>query len=125
MIVVPVLMTSCQVLEKWNTGPRIAQRTTTASASMKAFVVPVHRVTRSDNDSISCPNVPAPFRLDMRIQSMQREYQPSSTSEGKITVSASGGGAPRVGKNDWDGPIVRHRAGARRTAWRGHRPRRH
>ena len=35
-MVVPVLMTSCQESEKWNTGPVIAQTRTTPSAATNA-----------------------------------------------------------------------------------------
>jgi hypothetical protein len=40
MIVVPVLITSCQVSEKWKSGPVINHTSTTASANMKAIEVP-------------------------------------------------------------------------------------
>src|SRR5262245_30863092 len=50
-MVVPVLITSCQVSEKWKSGPVAAQITTTASATMKAQVLPVQRMTRSEKRS--------------------------------------------------------------------------
>jgi len=40
-MVVPVLMTSCHVSEKWNTGPSRAHTRTTPSAMRNAFDVPV------------------------------------------------------------------------------------
>jgi hypothetical protein len=43
-IVVPVLMTSCQVSENPKIGPVIAQTRTIARASPKAGTVPVNRV---------------------------------------------------------------------------------
>src|ERR1044071_3532313 len=43
-MVVPVLMTSCQVSEKWKIGPLTSQMTMTATAMMNAAVEPVFRV---------------------------------------------------------------------------------
>ena len=43
-MVVPVLMTSCQVSEKPKIGPVTAQATTTASASTNVFALPAARV---------------------------------------------------------------------------------
>ena len=43
MMVVPVLMTSCQVLLKWKIGPVTAQRITTPSAARNACGRPVAR----------------------------------------------------------------------------------
>src|SRR5437762_2277899 len=43
MMVVPVLMTSCQVLLKWKIGPVTAQRATTPSAARNACGRPVAR----------------------------------------------------------------------------------
>lgn len=48
-MVVPVLMTSCQVSEKWKTGPVIAQTIMTKNASMKAKGEPVAFVTVVEN----------------------------------------------------------------------------
>src|SRR5687767_5461908 len=45
-IVVPVLITSCHVLEKPNRGPLAAQSTTTATASIKPLPLPTKSVTR-------------------------------------------------------------------------------
>ena len=44
-MVVPVLMISCQVSEKWKTGPVIAQAMIRTAAMAKAGVLPVQRVT--------------------------------------------------------------------------------
>src|SRR6476659_3735342 len=42
-IVVPVLITSCQVSEKWKSGPVIAHTTTVPSASAKTQARPTSR----------------------------------------------------------------------------------
>ena len=47
-MVVPVLMTSCQVSEKPKIGPVTAQTRTTPSASPNAHELPAHAVTRPD-----------------------------------------------------------------------------
>ena len=43
-MVVPVLMTSCQVSEKPKIGPVTAQAATTATASQNVFALPAARV---------------------------------------------------------------------------------
>jgi hypothetical protein len=43
-MVVPVLITSCQVFEKWNRGPVIAQTRMIPNASVKAGTLPVNQV---------------------------------------------------------------------------------
>jgi len=48
MIVVPVLMTSCQVSEYLKNGPVISQMIMEVQASTKAQELPVHAVTRRD-----------------------------------------------------------------------------
>ena len=50
-MVVPVLMTSCQVSEKPNSGPVTSQTTMTSTASAKAQELPVQAVTWRDQ----CP----------------------------------------------------------------------
>ena len=54
-IVVPVLMTSCQVSEKPNSGPVKAQAMTTASATPKAHDVPTHSVRAREKRSSARP----------------------------------------------------------------------
>src|ERR1043165_3005156 len=51
MIVVPVLITNCQVSEKSNIGPVIAQTTTVPAANKKATELPVAFVAHSANRS--------------------------------------------------------------------------
>jgi hypothetical protein len=48
---VPVLMTSCHVFEKPNTGPTSAHTSTMPNAVTNALVLPVHFVTFSENRS--------------------------------------------------------------------------
>jgi len=50
-MVVPVLMTNCQVSEKPNTGPEVAHRATAIDAMPKATGEPAHLVTRVANRS--------------------------------------------------------------------------
>jgi len=50
-MVVPVFITSCQVSEKWNSGPEIPQTMSTARAMTKAPEVPVAFVALSENRS--------------------------------------------------------------------------
>ena len=52
-MVVPVLMTSCQLFEYSNTGPNASQTTTVATARLKALVLPVHCVAVAENRSRS------------------------------------------------------------------------
>ena len=55
-MVVPVLITSCQVSLQWKRGPLIAQATTTVSASAKvagrpvAYAVPLAKRVNQDFD---------------------------------------------------------------------------
>jgi len=48
MIVVPVLITSCQVSEKSKSGPDTAQMTMMKKAMIEAAGLPANRVTRAD-----------------------------------------------------------------------------
>lgn len=50
-MVVPVLMTSCQVSEKANNGPVVAQTAITPTATPNAHEPPAHSVTRLANRS--------------------------------------------------------------------------
>src|SRR4051812_27669173 len=50
-IVVPVLMTSCQVSLKLKIGPVTAQARTISRASTKAWTLPIQRVTHTVNRS--------------------------------------------------------------------------
>ena len=50
-MVVPVLITNCQVSENLKSGPEIPQTTSTASAITKAPEVPVAFVALSENRS--------------------------------------------------------------------------
>src|SRR5262245_12348890 len=54
-MVVPVLMTSCQVSEYWKTGPEIPHTRIVPSAIAKAPVPPAHLVTISERDSKATP----------------------------------------------------------------------
>src|SRR5690349_19856032 len=49
MIVVPVLITSCQTSEKWKNGPLMAQTTMIATATRKAQAVPGGAETLLEN----------------------------------------------------------------------------
>src|ERR1700733_7767056 len=51
-IVVPVLITSCQVSEKWKIGPSMAQITMTNPAPANAHLDPNH----PDAEAANCPN---------------------------------------------------------------------
>ena len=51
MIVVPVLITSCQVFEKWNRGPVAIHNSIISMAMMKAAEEPVALVTFDENFS--------------------------------------------------------------------------
>jgi hypothetical protein len=51
MTVVPVLITSCQVSEKWNIGPVIAHPIIRKQARIKAIGRPVAQVTADENFS--------------------------------------------------------------------------
>src|SRR6185503_21173372 len=61
-MVVPVFITSCQVSEKWNSGPEIPQTMSTARAITNAPDVPVAFVALSENRSSIKPS-PAFFFL--------------------------------------------------------------
>ena len=61
-MVVPVLMTSCQVSEKWKTGPSSAHAMMTPTAPAKASELPVQTVTTRAECS-SHPLLPVPRRL--------------------------------------------------------------
>src|SRR5881275_345856 len=50
-IVVPVLITSCQVSEKWKKGPVAIQTRITSVASAKAQELPLQAVARRENRS--------------------------------------------------------------------------
>ena len=50
-IVVPVLITSCQVSEKWKIGPVTSQTTITARRAANAHELPVQAVTARDQRS--------------------------------------------------------------------------
>ena len=50
-MVVPVLMTSCQVSEKWNNGPVKPQTTMIPTAKMKACVLPAASVAKREKRS--------------------------------------------------------------------------
>src|SRR4030095_14298847 len=54
-IVVPVLMTSCHVSEKWKIGPVTAHARMTATATENAQELPAHSVAASENFSRACP----------------------------------------------------------------------
>src|SRR3954452_9062796 len=54
MIVVPVLMTSCQVSDQPKSGPVAAQRRTTAQATTNAHGEPTQRSTLRASDSNMC-----------------------------------------------------------------------
>src|SRR5258705_4159404 len=56
-IVVPVLITSCHVSEKWNLGQVIPQTMITARARRKAVDVPVASVALRENFSRSSPKL--------------------------------------------------------------------
>src|SRR5437762_589714 len=56
-MVVPVLMTSCQVSEKPKNGPVTAQTTTVSKASKKAMVLPVQIVAQREKRSKRAPRV--------------------------------------------------------------------
>lgn len=61
MMVVPVLMTSCQVSEKWNRGPVTPHRTTISSAATKVIGWPAAaeiRVAMSSNIRRTGPVTP-------------------------------------------------------------------
>jgi hypothetical protein len=62
MIVVPVLMTSCQVSEKLKIGPVINQTIIMAKAIMKAFDVPVACVAFCESRSSNSLNLFLFFR---------------------------------------------------------------
>jgi hypothetical protein len=49
MIVVPVLITNCHVLEKLNNGPLIAQTTIMKKANIEAIGLPDARATTLEN----------------------------------------------------------------------------
>jgi hypothetical protein len=50
MIVVPVLITSCQVSLKWKIGPVASQTTTTRTARRKALGRPVARAVALEKE---------------------------------------------------------------------------
>src|SRR5262245_6281051 len=54
-IVVPVLMTSCHVSEKWKIGPVTAHARMTATATANAQELPAQSVAASENLSRACP----------------------------------------------------------------------
>ena len=56
-MVVPVLITNCQVLEKLKTGPVITHAMITANAIMKAVELPVALVTLAENFSNNTENL--------------------------------------------------------------------
>src|SRR5215216_6728791 len=67
-MVVPVLMTSCQVSDQPNTGPVIAQTTTTAQASTKAVGDPtcrsIQRANRSNAPALCSDIAKSPTRRE-------------------------------------------------------------
>src|SRR2546428_4877947 len=108
-IVVPVLMTSCQVLEKRKVGPRAAQSSTTARAQVKAVVLLARRVTRSDSASIRRPTVPVGLRVDIGTErcnanTNQAELSKVRSSRPRASVRAS-----------QEGPVVTFRSGYARA----------
>src|SRR6478672_8719287 len=62
-MVVPVLMTSCQVSEKWNAGPLSAHTSTIRSADRKVHGVPTACAVVVDAAWRRMPARPAPDRL--------------------------------------------------------------
>ena len=61
-MVVPVLMTSCQVSENRKAGPSAAHATMIAHAMPNAVLLPVHRVTVEEKCSNPGPNTPCLHR---------------------------------------------------------------
>jgi uncharacterized protein YbbK (DUF523 family) len=97
-MVVPVLITSCQVSEKPNSRPTAPHSTTIPTASVNACVLPVHRVTAVDICS-SRALTDEDFRFGMRRM---------------IAV----GNRPRIGISSClVGERVRYNGGDKRDAW--------
>src|SRR4051812_22265439 len=65
--VVPVLITSCQVLSKRKRGPVIPQTRMMPQASVNALVLPVQRVTAEADCSSHRPNALFFLRTTMRV----------------------------------------------------------
>lgn len=61
MMVVPVLITSCQVLEKLNSGPVSSQMIMTTRAMINAGVLPALLVTADESFSKGCNLVASVF----------------------------------------------------------------
>src|SRR4029453_10647730 len=94
-MLVPVLITSCQVSENPNSGPVTAQTTMTPSATMNAHGVPVACDTAAANfRNASCTDqLPSLAETTPPASSMKRASLLVAGGYGFVTVSSR----PRVG----------------------------
>src|SRR5688572_2357339 len=103
-MVVPVLMTSCQVSEKWNTGPVTAQMTSTAAAMMKAHGLPTRvdtlwenlRNTSLTGPSLSCWAIQLEDCALRMMRIKQAGRVPYSGAVGKHSAGETDRSATRV-----------------------------
>ena len=89
-MVVPVLITSCQVSEKPNTGPRAAQTMIAVSASANALVLPVHVVMAPAKRSVATPKPPF---LSPTVAGERRGGEVAETTAGELLPGAFGADA--------------------------------
>ena len=97
--VVPVLMTSCHPLEKWNSGPEIAQAIVTATAARNTTERPVHVATleaKRSKNPFSERSVPFPFSRD-------RSTVPPLNSRGVSSFLPRREGTQSA-REEWDRP---------------------